>query len=225
MQYARDVTRVTIGRLLVLLAACGKPEKLSAYEDAPRPPPPVPIDAPPDARPPFAVDTKPDLITIHQHDTNCPALEWRKQPRSVFVKRCRDNFQTFADQVPALRDMANYMRGLDRAFDDARIVGSVDFYGWPELGRRFIAYAKDHPYDPKKTSLHDYVKEAGQKGDLFPEYAAIFQRRPKLIDVEKCTSGRASRKDEVGEFLRAQGVKGNAEIPLGCSMGFIELER
>jgi hypothetical protein len=223
MQYARGVTGVTIGRLLVLLAACsGKSEKLSAHEDAPRANVAVIVDAPP----PFAVDTKTvdNIVIVHPHGANCPALEWRKQPRTALVKRCQDTQQTFADQIPALRDMATYMRGLDRSFDDARVIGGVDYYGWPELGRRYIAYAKDHPYDPKK-GLNAYVIEAGQKGEMFPEYAAIFQRRPKLISAEKCTSGRASRKDDVGEFLRIEGVKGNAEIPLGCAMGFIELER
>ena len=215
------MTRITI----VLLAAC------SSKAEAPPPSPaPVAIDAPPPidaAPPPFAVDDKGstfgDAVEIHPHGKPCPMLEWRPQPKSVLVRKCKD--QPFAAQIDTLRDMATFLRGRDRRFDEARIVGGVDFYSWPELGRRFIAYAKTHPWNQKTQSLNAYVIEAGSKGDMFPEYAAIFQRKPKLTSAEKCSAGRANRKGEVGEFLRKEGVTGTAEIPLGCAMGFIELEQ
>jgi hypothetical protein len=225
MQYARSVTRVLIG--IVVLAACS-----GKAEQKPPPPPPVvvvdaapppPIDAPP---PPFAVVEKKskfgDSIEIHPHGAPCPMLDWRL-PDTVHVKKCRD--QPFAGQIETLRDMASYIRGVDRRFDAVRIVGGVDFYGWPELGRRFIEYAKTHPWKRDKQSLNAYVIEAGSKGDMFPEYAAIFQKKPKLTSAEKCSAGRPGRKDEAGKFLTENGATGNAEIPLGCSIGFIELEQ
>ena len=220
MQYAWDVTRVTIG--MVLLLAC------SGKSDPPPPPPIVADAAPPvDAPPPFAVEDRKtgfgDSIEIHPHSGACPALEWRREPKTVVVKKCKD--QPFATQIDVLRDMATYLRSRDRAFEDVRIVSSVDFYGWPELGRRYIEYAKTHPWNQKKQSLNAYVVEAGSKGDMFPEYAAIFQRKPKLTSAEKCSAGRPNRKDDAGEFLRKEGATGTAEIPLGCSMGFIELEQ
>ncbi len=183
---------------------------------------PPPVDAPP-----FAVDEKKSSfgtsVEIHKHGETCPMLEWRREPKSVFVKKCKD--QPFAAQIDTLRDMVTYMRGVDRAFDEARIVGGVDFYGWPELGRRFIEYAKTHPWNEKKQSLNAYVIEAGSTGDMFPEYAAIFQKKPRLTSAEKCSAGRPGHKDDAGEFLRKEGATGNAEIPLGCAMGFIELEQ
>ena len=112
----------------------------------------------------------------------------------------------------------------DRRFDEVRVVGSVDFYSWPELGRRYIEYAKTHPWKRDKQSLNAYVIEAGSKGDMFPEYAAIFQKKPKLTSAEKCSAGRPGRSNEAGQFLKKEGATGNAEIPLGCAMGFIELE-
>jgi hypothetical protein len=212
---------------MVLLLACSdKSEPPPAREDAKRA---VVVDAAPpvDARLPFAVvenkSTFGDSVEIKPHDAACPALEWRREPKSVFVRKCRD--QPFATQIETLRDMVSYMRGRDRAFDDVRIVGNVDFYGWPELGRRFIEYAKTHPWNQKKQSLNAYVIEAGSTGEMFPEYAAIFQRKPKLTSAEKCSAGRPGRKDDAGAFLRKEGATGTAEIPLGCSMGFIELEQ
>jgi hypothetical protein len=222
MQYALGVTRETIGMLL--LAACS-----GNSEPKPPPPPPVVVDAAPpiDAPPPFAVVENKggfgDSVEIRPHAAPCPSLEWRL-PQTVVVKRCKDQ-PVSGPQVETLRDMATYMRGVDRRFDDVRIVGGVDYYGGPELGRRYIEYAKTHPWNPKKQSLNAYVVEAGSKGDMFPEYAAIFQKKPKLTSAEKCSAGRPGRKDEAGKFLRKNGATGNAEIALGCAMGFIELEK
>jgi hypothetical protein len=213
------VAKATVGFLL-LVVGCGKSEK-----PAPRPHDAmVVIDAAPPPR--FAIETKRDATVIQPHDAKCPAIELRRDVEGrgvVSIDRCRD--RPLADQIPELRDMVAELRAMDpQGFERARIFGSADYYGWPELGRRYIAYAKDHPYTVKQ-SLHDYVLQAGASPEMWPEYAAIFQRKPRLVSVEKCSSSRATRKDIAGDFLRAEGVKGSAEIPLGCAMGVFELSR
>lgn len=224
MQYDRGVRSVTLG--IVLLSSCsGKSETKPSPKPADAAPP---LDAapPPDAAPFAIVESKSSLgssTDIRPHTATCPALEWRREPKTVVVKKCKD--QPFADQIPMLRDMASYARGIDPTFDEVRIVGSVDYYSWPELGRRYIEYAKTHPWNRDKQSLNAWVVEAGQKGDMFPEYAAIFQRKPKLTSAEKCSAGRRSDGDASGKFARDNGATTNAMIPLGCAMGFIELER
>jgi hypothetical protein len=229
MQYARDVTRATSVVLLWLVCACGKSEKSAAVVVADEPrahDAAVIVEA--DASP-FVVEKRRsfgETTVIHPRGATCPAIELRKDAEErglVSIERCKD--QPFVDQIPQLRDMASQLRSMDpQGFERVRISSSADFYGWPELGRRYIAYAKDHPFKPK-TSIHDYVLAAGASAEMWPEYAAIFQRKPKLTSVEKCTTGRATRKDMAGDFLRAEGVKGNAEIPLGCSIGVLELSR
>jgi len=226
MQHARDVKWVTVG--IVLLSSCsGKSETKPSPKPADAAPPPVDAAPPIDARPPFAVVEQKEPFgastLIRPHAATCPALEWRREPKTVVIKRCNES--PFAEQIPMLRDMVTYMRGVDHAFDEVRIVSSVDFYGWPELGRRYIEYAKTHPWNRQKQSLNAWTVEAGQKADLFPEYAAIFQRKPKLTSAEKCSAGRRTDGDESGKFVKANGATTNAMIPLGCSMGVIELER
>ena len=225
MQYDRRVRSVTLG--IVLLASCsGKSETKPSPKPADAAPAldaaPPPVDAAPfaivETKEPFGAST-----LIRPPAATCPALEWRREPKTVVIKKCKD--QPLADQIPMLRDMVSYIRGVDRTFDEVRIVGSIDYYGWPELGRRYIEYAKTHPWNREKQSLNAWVVEAGQKGDMFPEYAAIFQRKPKLSSAEKCSAGRRTDSDDSGKFVRENGATTNVMIPLGCAMGFIELER
>lgn len=227
MQYDRGVKSVTLG-ILLLCSCSGKsetkpsPKPADASIDAASAPPP--IDA---ALSRFLVNDKQSSfgrsIEIQPRTAHCPKLEWRPEPKTVAITKCKD--QSLADQIPLLRDMVSFARGTDPTFDEVRIVGSVDFYSWPELGRRYIEYAKTHPWNRDKQSLNAWVVEAGQKGDMFPEYAAIFQRKPKLSSAEKCSAGRRTSSDAAGVFVRENGATTNVMIPLGCAMGVIELDR
>jgi hypothetical protein len=116
--------------------------------------------------------------------------------------------------------MLAYLRTLERIDDDLRIVGLGDLYSYPELARRFVTYAKTHPY---KDGIHGWVKQAANSGDMMPELAVIFQRKPLLSSVEKCWAGRATSKTAEGKFIREAGGTGNAQIPLGCAMTTFEL--
>ena len=183
--------------------------------------------APPvDAQAPFLVGERvtphETFVDVTPHGAKCPGLDYRRKAKSVSIERCRD--KPFAEQLDTLREMVAYMRGIDPAFDAVRIMGGVDYYSYPELAKRLVEHAQKVPYD-KKLGLHKYVVEAAASADLLSEIAVIFQRKPKLIGVEKCSSGRANGKGEIAEFLRAAGATGTAEIPVGCAMGWIELSR
>ena len=224
MRYRRDVTKATSGILGVLLACSGKTQQPPTVEDAPR----VAIDAVPiDAPPPFAVEEKKSTfgnsIAIHAHGAKCPGIEWRREPKTVVIDRCRD--QPLSAQTDALRDMVAYLRTIDGSVgDDVRLVGLGDYYAYPELAKRFVAYAKTHPYS-NKIGIHKWVIAAANSGDMMPELAVIFQLEPRLSSVEKCSTGRATHKTEIGQLIRDAGGAGNAEIPVGCSMAVYEFQR
>lgn len=224
MRYRRDVTKATSGILGVMLACSGKTQQTPAVEDAPR----VAIDAaPPIDAPPFAVEEKKsgfgNSIEIRPHGAKCPGIEWRREPKTVAIDRCRD--QPLSAQTDALREMVAYLRTIDRSVgDDVRVVGLGDYYSYPELAKRFVAYAKTHPYS-NKIGIHKWVIAAANSGDMMPELAVIFQLKPSLSSVEKCSTGRATHKTEIGQFIRDAGGTGNAEIPVGCSMAVYAFER
>jgi hypothetical protein len=155
---------------------------------------------------------------VEMHDRDCPQLEWRPEPKTLDISRCRDT--PLSAQTATLRAMLDYLRTLEPVGDDLRIVGIGDFYSYPELARRFVRYAKTHPYT---DNIHAWVKQAANSGDMMPELAVIFQRKPLLSSVEKCWAGRATSETEEGKFIRDAGGTGYAQIPLGCSMTTFEL--
>jgi hypothetical protein len=222
MRYVRDVTKATTGIVLLAFACSGKKEQpptVAVFDDA------AVDSSPPDAAPPpFVVTRKTStfgsFILVEQSAAKCPTLEWRTEPKTLRIGRCLDT--PLAEQADTLRAMHAYLRTLEPVGDDLRIVGLGDFYSYPELARRFVTYAKTHPYT-SKVGIHAWVKQAANSGDMMPELAVIFQRRPRLSSVEKCWAGRATSQTDEGKFIREAGGTGNAEIPLGCSMTTFEL--
>jgi hypothetical protein len=214
--------------LLVLACACSTKSAPPApvVEDALRVA--VVVDAsPPDAPERFVVDRRDSssdsVIEVSPRDASCPKLEYRPRHNMVRIERCRD--RGLADQLDLLRDMAGHLRGLvGPPFEDVSVVGSGDYYSYPEFAARLAKYAQRVPYDPKK-GLHAYIISATAAEDMAPELKVIFQRRAKLRSVEKCWASRPSSRDGGGEFLRAQGITGKASLPLGCSMAHWDLER
>jgi hypothetical protein len=222
MRYLRDVTKATTGILLLAIACSGKKEQaptVAVVADAS-------VDSsPPDAAPPpFAVTRRTSAfgstVKVEKHDRTCPELEWHPEPKTLRIARCRD--ASLAEQSDVLRAMLAYLRTLEPVGDDIRIVGLGDFYSYPELARRFVKYAKAHPYKDK-DGLHAWIKQAANSGDMMPELAVIFQRKPVLSSVEKCSAGRATGNTAEAKFIRDAGGTGNAQIPLGCSMTIFEL--
>ncbi|HEU0036606.1 MAG TPA: hypothetical protein VFQ53_38600 [Kofleriaceae bacterium] len=221
-------------RALILLltagVACSSKAPAPAADDGKRAPPPVAIDAAPppiDAAAAFEIRERAEsyetFVDVAPRGADCPKLDWRRKAKTVSIVRCRGG--AFADQVPVLRDMVAYVRATDRTFDDARLLGNLDFLAYPEFAQRLVAYAQKTPYDPKQ-GLHAYVVAAAGSEDMLPELATIFDaKRVRLRSVEKCSAGRPTTKGEIGDFVRAQGVKGNREVPVGCLMAWFDIER
>ena len=210
--------------LLLAVACSGKTEQ------AP-PPKPVVEDARPEAIPvdaelPFAITQREEphetFVDVKPRDATCPSIDYRRRAKTIRFDRCRD--KPVAKQLEILRDMIAHLRSTEAAFDDVRLVGSVDYYRYPEFAKRLVAYAQRVPYD-KKVGLHKYTVEAASKEDMLPELAVIFQRKVKLGSVEKCSSGTPNGRGEIAEFLRDAGATGTAEYPVGCTMAWFELSR
>ena len=217
----------TMRKLLLVLAAC-------SGKSAPPPPKNVdaakPVDAavvPPDAAP-YTIEEKKEsfgtFIGIHKPDQPCPRLEYRPEPKTVLLGRCTD--KPFAEQVEPLRDIVAYARTIyGPALEEVRLVGSADFWSYPDFARRLAQHAQKKPWIEQKQTLNAYTLAAAQAEDLAPELAVIFQRKVKLTSLEKCSAARPTAKDELGEFLRKTNIKGTAVVPLGCSMAFWEFAR
>ena len=218
--YARVVRAI----LLLAVACSGKTEQ------AP-PPKPVIADAaldviPVDAEVPFAITERKEphetFVDVQPRDAKCPSIDYRRLAKTIRFERCRD--KPFTKQLEVLRDMVAYLRSTEAGFDDVKLVGSADYYRYPEFAKRLVAYAQRVPYD-RKVGLHKYTVEAASKEDMLPELAVIFQRKVKLSSVEKCSSGTPNGRGEIAEFLRDAGATGTAEYPVGCTMAWFELSR
>jgi len=164
------------------------------------------------------------FVTIRAPGTSCPAWEWRRKSRQLRLHRCRG--RSLVEEAPALRDLLARLRVQEGPpVEEASLLTSLDYIDHPDFVARLARHAEKAKDRRPGQNINQYVVAAAAAEALLPELtdiAAGLHRRPQLSSAEKCSEARPGGKGPMSAWLRAQGFRGRAPLPMGCAMVWIK---
>lgn len=178
------------------------------------------------------------FVDIRPGDREAPA--WHYRPRSKSISLHWDHEAPLDGQIEPLREMlGRLLEAYGEEVRAAKLRADLDVFGYPAYVERLARYAAADPTwnrIVKKTraagerrvrDLHGYIVETSRAAPLHPELDEVllpFGLRPRLADVEKCSSASPASGGVLGDFLAGLGLRGRRLLPAGCLMSWFDLE-